>query len=379
MYKRLIFEEIKNKLWSGKVIILAGPRQCGKTTLILDLLHSLEPVVKTKVFNCDNPIDRELLSGHDLDFLKQQLGDAKIIAIDEGQKIEAIGQTLKLLVDHYGKEKQFIVTGSSSINLLSAAGEALTGRKWTYFLYPLSAEELFLDSPGLELLKNRESLLIYGQYPEVAKQTSFESKQQVLKELASSYLYQDVLEYENVKNSDKILALLKALALQIGSEVSYLELSRLLEVSKLTVEKYVDLLEKSFVIFKLSPFTQNKRRELSRMKKIYFYDLGIRNAILNNFNLMPNRSDAGALWENFMVAERMKYRAYHHIYANSYFWRTYDGAEVDLVEERDGKLLGYEFKWDEMRKVRPPKTWLEYPEASFDVIGMKEWKGFIWP
>lgn len=371
MYKRLLKDQVEQKFFLGKVIIVTGARQVGKTTLSGEILESY-PKEQIRFFNCDNPTDRELLGNKDLEFLKQLIGNARIVVIDEGQKVENIGQTLKLVVDCYKEEKQILVTGSSSINLLSNTQEALTGRKYVFTLYPLSLEEIYPDKNQLTIFKELESLLIFGAYPDIIKQKSFDEKIGLLQELRASYLYKDILEFQQIKDSDTLTKLLKALALQIGSEVSYNELSNLVGIDKKTVENYIDLLEKSYVVFRLSPYTKNKRREISKLRKIYFYDLGIRNAIINNFNFLANRNDAGALWENFMIIERLKYRTYHNVHANQYFWRTYDGSEVDLVEEREGKLFGYEFKWGTQRKTRVPKKWLEYLESSFERITAKD-------
>lgn len=371
MYKRLLKDQIKQKFFLGKVIIITGARQVGKTTIYEEILRNY-PKEQIRIFNCDNPTDRELLGNKDLEFLKQLIGNARIVVIDEGQKVENIGQTLKLAIDYYKEQKQILVTGSSSINLLNNTQEALTGRKYVFTLYPLSLEEIYPDKNQLTILKELESLLVFGTYPDVIKQKSFDEKIRLLQELRASYLYKDILELQQVKNSDALTKLLKALALQIGSEVSYNELSSLVGIDKKTVEHYIDLLEKSYVIMRLSPYTKNKRREISKLRKIYFYDLGIRNAVINNFNFLANRDDTGALWENFMIIERLKYRAYHNMYADQYFWRTYDGSEVDLVEERGGKLFGYEFKWSTQRKTRAPEKWLEYPGSSFEQITAKD-------
>lgn len=358
------------------MIIITGPRQSGKTTLVSKLASELKNK-KIKSFNCDNPGDREVLSDRDLEFLKPLIGSSDLILIDEGQKVKNIGQTLKLLVDYYKNRKQIIVTGSSSINLLNSVQEPLTGRKYIYELYPLSVEEIY-EEDTLTLAKELESLLIFGTYPEIINSKSFDEKTERLKNLASSYLYQDVLEFQNIKNSDILKTLLKALALQVGSEVSYNELSRMMGVDKRTVENYVDLLEKNFVIFRLPSFSKNKRRELSRSKKIYFYDLGIRNAVINNFSFLDNRNDIGALWESFMISERLKYRSYHRIYADQYFWKGYDGGEVDLVEEINGKLYGYEFKWGPKIKSRKiPEKWLAYKPESYKIINKENLGGWI--
>lgn len=378
MYKRLIKAQLKGKFFQGKVIIITGARQTGKTTLSMEIMDDLDIKDNIRMFNCDNPTDRELLSNKDLEFLIQLIGEASVVFIDEGQKVETIGQTLKLLADHFKNKKQILVTGSSSFNLLDKTSEALTGRKLVYHLFPLSLEEIYPDKNLLKLNKELENYLIYGSYPEVVGQKSFEDKQELLKELSSSYLYRDILEFQEIKNANIILSLLKALALQIGQEVSYAEISRLIGIDKNTVERYVDILEKSYIIFRLSPYTKNKRREISKLRKVFFYDLGIRNAVINNFNFLSERNDLGGLWENFIIAERLKFQAYHKIYTNNYFWRTYDGAEVDLVEERGGKLNGFEFKWKhKKRDMKPSVKWREYENSSYQIISPEDLGGFV--
>jgi len=378
MYKRLLQKIIEQKFFKGKIIIITGARQTGKTTLSLELVKKF-PKKEIRLFNCDNPTDRQELYNKDLEFLNQLIGNAKIVLVDEAQKVENIGEILKLLVDFHKKKKQIIVTGSSSVNLLDNTQEPLTGRKYVYNLFPLTLEEIFPEKNQLKMLKTLESLLVFGSYPEVVSQRSFNDKQELLQELASSYIYKDILEFQQIKSPDVLLRLLKALALQIGSQVSYSELANTIGIDKKTVEKYIDLLEKSFVIFRLSPYTKNKRREIFKLKKIYFYDLGVRNAIINNFNFFENRNDIGDLWENFIIAERIRYRAYHKIYANQYFWRTYDGKEVDLVEEKSGKLEGYEFTWNlkKAKKKSSPITWLDYPKSSWQIITSRDLNGFV--
>ena len=377
LYLRALEKKLKRDSFKGKALIVIGPRQVGKTTLIKEVLKSCKKE-KVKQINCDNPSDLESLEEKNLGFLESIVGNSTILFIDEAHKVPNIGQTLKILVDHYGKKLQIFVTASSSINLLYKTQEPLTGRKFVYNLYPLSMEEIYPDKDFLKIQKELEQLLIFGSYPEIVKRKSFEEKIQLLRELSTSYLYKDILEFQQVKNPNIINKLLKALALQIGQEVSYNELSSLLEVDKSTIERYVDLLEKCFVIFRLSPYTQNKRKELSRLRKIYFYDLGVRNAIINNFNFLDSRDDIGRLFENFMIVERLKYREYHQIYADQYFWRTYDGSEVDLIEEKDGKLFGFEFKWNINKKhSRKPLKWLEYKNSSFKVITRENILGFI--
>ncbi|MDP1845382.1 MAG: ATP-binding protein [Candidatus Moranbacteria bacterium] len=378
MYKRLLKKQIKSKLFSGKAIIITGARQTGKTTLALEIIGEIKPKKKTRLINCDNPTDRVLLSNKNLDFLKQLVGDAEIIFIDEGQKAETIGQTLKLLVDYYKKKKQFIVTGSSSFNLLDRTEEALTGRKFVFRLFPLSAEEIFPDKNFLSFQKSLEGLLIYGSYPEVVQQKSFEDKQDLLLSITSSYLYKDILEFRAIKNPEILTSLLKALSLQIGKEVSYTEISNLIGIDKKTVESYIDILEKSYIIFRLPPYYSNRRKEISKLRKIYFYDVGIRNAVINNFNFLDARGDIGELWENYLMVERMKFQTYHKIIANNYFWRTYDGTEIDLVEDGGGKIVGYEFKWNEKKgRMRAPDKWKEYKNSGYKIVTPKTIQDFI--
>lgn len=373
MYKRALEQIIGKKFFKGKIIIIVGARQTGKTTLSLKLMKKL-PREAIRSFNCDNPTDRQELANRDLEFLKQLVGKAKMIFIDEAQKVENIGETLKLLVDFYKKKKQIIITGSSSLNLLDRTQEPLTGRKYTYQLFPLSLAEIYPDKNYLKIFKELESLMIFGSYPEVVSQPSFKEKKELLRELASSYIYKDILGFQNVKSPDVLIKLLKALALQVGSQVSYNELSSVVEIDKKTIERYVQLLEKNFVIFRLKPFTKNKRREISKLKKIYFYDNGIRNAVINDFNFLGNRQDVGALWENFMITERMKFRFYNNIDVEQYFWRTYDGSEIDLIEEKSGKLDGYEFKWGLEKKTKKQNfPWLD----SYKLIDKKNLKSFV--
>lgn len=301
-----------------------------------------------------------------------------MIIIDEGQKILTIGQTVKLIVDHFKSAKQVVVTGSSSIHLLNQTEETLTGRKYVYTLYPLSWEELYPTHNQLALHTKLDQLLVFGQYPEVAQAASFGEKEELLRELVRSYLYKDILELHAVKHADALVALVKALALQIGSQVSYTELGRLTGLDKNTVTRYITLLEQAYVIFRLSPFSVNKRNEIVKLKKVYFFDVGVRNAIINNFNFPTERADAGALWENLLMVERLKYREYHDIYANQYFWRTYDGQEIDLVEERGGHLYGYEYKWNERKqRTSPPPAWQAYPDSSYTTITKANVQGFV--
>lgn len=372
MYKRLLQKIITPKFFQGKINMIVGPRQTGKTTLGLEVIKRF-PKKEIRFFNCDNPSDRDYLNNKDLEFIKQLIGEVKIIFIDEAQKVDNIGEILKLMVDFYKKRKQIIVTGSSSLNLLDRTQEPLTGRKYVHQLFPLSLEEIYPDGNYLKMMKELEGLMIFGSYPEVVSQRSFKEKKELLRELASSYIYKDIFGFQEIKSPDILTKLLKALALQVGSQVSYNELANIVNVDKKTIERYIDLLEKSFVIFRLKPFTKNKRREISQLKKVYFYDTGIRNAVINNFDFFNGRNDVGILWENFMIAERMKFRFYHKIDREQYFWRTYDGNEVDLIEEGGGKLSGYEFKWGpKSKRKRLGFPWLD----SYRLITKDNWPTF---
>ncbi len=375
MIKRILKENILKHAFQGQVLIIQGPRQVGKTTLSLEIVKDLKAKGGVQIFNCDDPDHRELLENKGLESLKGAIGNARIVFIDEGQKLSTIGQTLKLLVDHFKKTIQIIVTGSSTMNLLDKTQEALTGRKKVYSLYPISAEEV---TAGVDFDEKKLGIfLVFGSYPHVVTAQKREDKIDALKELKTSYLYRDVFDFQGMKNADIFMNLVKSLAYQIGNEVSYTELANLLRINRATVERYIHVLEQSFIVFRLPVFTKNKRRELSKLRKIYFYDVGIRNAVINNFNPIDKRDDLGALWENFMVVERMKYREYHHIEANQYFWRTYDGSEVDLVEEREGRLYGYEFKWKPREYARVLAKWKEYKGSSYQIITPDKLKGFI--
>lgn len=374
MFNRKIMPYIQNDFFKGKVLLVIGSRQVGKTTLIKELLSKVPSDKKVRILNLDNNADRDLLSQDNFEVLNRVFANDDFIFIDEAQRSQSIGLVLKLLVDNYGKTKQIIATGSSSLNLLDNTSEPLTGRKFTYHLYPLSLQEIYENE--FELKKHLESNLLYGFYPDVVVQKSNEDKIRVLRELSTSYLYKDILEFQGIRNPEVLAKLLQLLALQIGSEVSYSELATKLGIDYKTVEKYIDLLEKSFVVYRLSAYSTNKRREISKNKKIYFYDLGIRNTIIDNFNPMHLRTDAGAIWENFLISERLKYRNYNKIYAKQYFWRTYDDSEIDLVEEHSGKLFGYEFKLTK-NKGKIPESWEKYDTASYEVINGDTLTNFV--
>ena len=360
LFKRTITRKLLNDFFQGRALILVGARQTGKTTLVRMALEQLGDRYTVKTINGDDPLERDALTDKSLDYLRRVLGDAQILFVDEGQKIRTIGQSVKLLVDYFGSQRQIIVTGSSTLNLLDATQEPLTGRKFVYILHPLAISEIFPRPDFLDLQKNLEERLLYGSYPRVVQQTSFEAKIRELRELVASYLYRDILELQQVKSPDLLHRLLQALALQIGSGVSYTELAQTVGADKNTVERYIQLLEHSFVIFRLPPYAANQRRAISKLRKIYFWDTGIRNALIQNFNPLDLRTDSGALFENWMIAERLKRNAYEGKLVTSYFWRTYDGNEIDYLEESGGQVQGYEFK------RRPAETRL-FQKGGFSV------------
>ncbi len=349
MYTRILTESIVEKLFSGEIIMIIGARQVGKTTLLENFLSDKE--YESIKFNGDFLDDRELLNSQDKERLLMIIGDKRYIIIDEAQKAKNIGNTLKILVDHFKNTKQIIVTGSSSIHLLDNTSEALTGRKIVYHMYPISFEEISKTYSIQKAEKQIEDLLIFGSYPKVLLENSHIGKKEKLTELTTSSLYKDILEFQNIKNSDVLTKLLKALALQIWWEVSYQELGKIVSIDAKTVEKYIDLLEKSFIIFRLPPYFTNKRKELNKMNKIYFYDLGIRNTLINNFNFLDQRDDKWALRENFVILERMKRRKYHKNTAYQYFRKEYNGKEIDLIEEDNWMIRAYECKLSKESKI----------------------------
>lgn len=358
---RLAYSLIHEKLFKGKAIILLGPRQTGKTTLLKTLTASLNQPVQW--LNCDDPTVRESLEDASLNILKLIIGEKKILVIDEAQRVKNIGLTMKLITDEL-KDIQLLVSGSSALELANETNEPLTGRKWEYFLYPISWKEL-VDSLGyLEAKQQLETRVIFGMYPEVVTHSG--SEKQLLAQLAGSYLYKDLLTFRGIRKPELLDKLLKALALQIGQEVSFNELANLLQVDKTTVSDYVQLLEQAFIITRLQPLSRNLRNEISTSRKIYFWDTGIRNALLGNYTPLSSRPDAGALWENFLITERIKYGHYNQSYGNRYFWRTRTQQEIDYVEERDGKFYAFEFKLNPKKKAKFPRSFSEaYSNTNF--------------
>lgn len=372
MIKRIL--EIKNLIEKGKVLMIYGPRQVGKTTLIKSFLD--ETKLKYRYDTGDSFEIANNLSQCTYKSTDEHVGNYELIVIDEAQKIENIGNALKLMVDRH-PNKYYIVTGSSSFDLANKTDESLTGRKNVYTLYPISQVELNLDISKSELKSNLEDYLIYGSYPEVLSKKNSSDKEFVIKMIANSYLIKDILEFNRIKNSQTIYKLLKLLAFQIGSEVSTTELASQLSVDVKTVSYYLDLLQKSFVLFPLYGFSRNLRNEINKMNKYYFYDVGIRNALISNFNKLENRNDIGQLWENFILIERIKNNEYKKISTNYYFWRTYDQKEIDLIEENSGKLFGFEMKWTN-KKTKSPKLWLEtYENAEYKEINRDNYFDFV--
>ena len=327
--KRHLEKIIRDNLFKGKIIIIYGARQVGKTTLVKKILNDFKKPYG--YFNCDElDILNRFQNATNSSNLKQIIGNNKLVVIDEAQRVKNIGIKLKLLVDNF-PNIQVIATGSSSFELSNIINEPLTGRSLEFWLFPFSLNEIYNKNQFLEAERNLESLLIYGSYPEIINLTSFDQKAQRIKYLASNYLYKDILKFDNIKSSEIIVKLLQALALQIGSEVSYNELANLIGVNKQTIANYISLLEKAFIIFRLSPYSGNMRKAIGKLRKIYFFDLGIRNAIINNQNPLSIRDDIGKLWENFIISEKYKQQLGLGFKTNYYFWRTYDKQEVDLV------------------------------------------------
>ncbi len=362
--------QFKQWMFRGKVLILIGSRQVGKTTLISEISKNFaqEDVL---FVNCDESDVRAVLENSSSTALKAFIGSKKLFIIDEAQRVKGIGLTLKLIADTL-KEVQVIATGSSAFDLRNELEEPLTGRKIVIELFPISTQEMVQHTSYLEEKRMLEQRMIYGMYPEIINNTTDAKK--LLKELSDSYLFKDILSYKDIRQPDALRKLLTALSLQVGSEVSYNEIGNLIGLDKETVERYIDLLEKSFVVFRLTSLSRNGRNELKKSRKIYFYDNGVRNAVINNFNPLSLRADVGDLWENFMISERRKNLHYNQIFANTYFWRTHTQQEIDYIEEREGKLFTYKFNWSEKKKAKLPKSFAElYPENEFELINSKNY------
>ena len=351
MINRELEKVIVGKLNTGKAIIILGPRQVGKSTL-LEVIKA-KTNRKTLYLNCDDNDVKKALTEVTINQLKRIIGNHEVVMIDEAQRVKNIGLTLKLITDQL-KKVQLIVTGSSSLDLANMVNEPLTGRKFEYQLFPFSTKELADHYGFMEESRNLETRLIYGNYPDVVQNPGNEPE--ILKNLASSYLFKDIFIYQDIRKPEFIEQLLEALALQVASEVSYNELAQLLKTDPHTIQRYISLLEKAFVIYRIRSFSRNLRNELKKSRKIYFYDNGIRNTILGNFSRLSSRTDTGLLWENYFISERMKYLHYNKIYANRYFWRTRQQQEIDHIEDYNGQLTAYEIKWNPGKKIKFPKT-----------------------
>jgi predicted AAA+ superfamily ATPase len=372
MIPRILQKNIQNKLFKGKVILIFGSRQVGKTTLLSNLSKKHKNI---QWFNADEIEVQSIFEKASLVNFKAILKQNALVIIDEAQNIKDIGIKLKIIVDNL-KNIQLLVSGSSSFELANILNEPLTGRKFEYQLFPISFEEMTNHTGFFEEHKMLNQRLIFGYYPDVIE--NYSNAKQLLKQLTDSYLYKDILIWNRIKKSDKLVKLLQALAYQIGNQVSYNELGRMVGLDNETVENYIILLEQSFVIYRLQSFSRNLRNELKQSRKIYFYDNGIRNALIGNYNPLELRNDIGYLWENFIITERMKFIHYNNIYCNRYFWRTHAQQEIDYIEERDGNLFAYEFKWNTHKRVKIPKSFLKaYPNAEAKIITPENYYEFI--
>lgn len=370
--RRIIQHSIENRLFKGKVVIIYGARQVGKTTLIREIEKKYPN--ESMYVNCDEPDVRELLTDATSTELKTFIGQKRLIFIDEAQRVKNIGITLKLLADTLSNI-QVVATGSSSFDLSNEIIEPLTGRTYEFYLYPFSFEELTQIHSPQELQRLLGWRLVYGMYPEVVMKG--DEAGEIVKTIAKNYLFKDVLQFQRLKNPEILEKLLQALALQIGREVSYPELANTVGVDQKTVAHYLHILEKAFVIFRLNPYSRNLRKELGKLRKVYFVDTGIRNAIINNLNPLHLRQDIGELWENFLISERRKKNNNQSRDVNSYFWRTYQQQEIDYLEVQGGSIIGFEFKW-RPKGFRPPKSFIEaYPKSDVTLIHKDNFQSFV--
>jgi predicted AAA+ superfamily ATPase len=371
---REIIDKVIKKMQPNKVVMVVGARRVGKTVLVEEILKRIKELNLS--LNGEDINVRDKLINRTVENYKQLLGTNKLLYIDEAQKIPDIGQILKLMVDEIEGLK-IIISGSSSFDIYKDAGEPLTGRKFTFKLYAFSENELNQIENSISKIDKLKERLVYGNYPELTHIPDQKDKREYLNEMISSYLLKDILVYENIKNSQKLFNLLRLIAFQTGSEVSLQELGSQLGISKNTVEKYLDLLSKVYILHKVEGFSRNLRKEITKNSRWYFLDNGIRNATIANFNPITSRNDVGQLWENYMISERLKYQEYNRISVNNYFWRTYEQQEIDWIEERDGRLYGYELKWKDSKVKIPPQWKKAYPEASFEVINKDNFHSWI--
>jgi uncharacterized protein len=370
MYTRFLYHRIGKRVNSGKAIVVMGPRQSGKTTLIESILAS----VNYLLLSGDDPKTKSMLTEPNTQQIRSIIGRFKYVFIDETQRIPGIGLTLKIITDHF-KDVQLFVSGSSSFDLSTSINEPLTGRKWEYLLYPVSWEEYELHHGYLYAEQNLENRLTFGFYPDVLNHVGDEIP--VLRNLVSSYLYKDILAHADIRKPEVLDKLVQALALQVGSEVNYTELAQICNVDKNTIIKYIEILEKGFVVFKLGSYSRNVRNEIKTSKKIYFYDNGIRNMIIGNFDPIGLRPDKGALWENFLIAERIKQIGYKQSLARVYFWRTIQQQEIDFVEDEGGKVAGFEFRWHNRKGYRTPKSFTDAYQSEVKLIDRNNFREFV--
>lgn len=374
--KRTIITEFERKLVPNKVLILLGARRVGKTELIKNYLKNISLTTYLQL-NGEDKNDALLLQERTVSNYKILLSGIDLLVIDEAQNIPEIGLILKLIVDSIEGIK-VIATGSSIFDLNNNLGEPLVGRKNTIYLFPLAQIEFSKKENYKQTVENLEKRLLFGSYPELEHYEDWEDKKEYLFEIINSYLLKDILVFEGIKNSDKIYALLRLIAFQVGKEVSLQELGTQLNISKNTVANYLDLLSKVFIIYKVEGFSKNLRKEITKSSRWYFYDNGIRNGIINNFNRLENRTDVGDLWENYLASERIKKQNYQKIKTTNYFWRTYDQQELDWLEEKADSLAGFEFKWNERKKSKIPTAFAKaYPEATFEIINKQNYLEFI--
>jgi predicted AAA+ superfamily ATPase len=372
MIARTVVDNIRKRLDDRKVLVILGSRQVGKTTSFHQLFDEHKDVLW---WNGDESDVRAALENTSSARLKTLIGNHRILVIDEAQRIDNIGLAAKIIYDTIPGVK-VLLSGSSAFEIKNKTNEPLTGRKWEYQLFPLSFAEMVKHHGLLEEKRMLEHRMIYGYYPEVVTQTA--DAKSTLSQITNSYLYKDILMLENIHKAEKLERLVQALAFQIGHQVSYNELSQTCGLDNQTVEKYIDLLEKSFVVFRIPSFSRNIRNELKKSRKIYFYDNGVRNAVIKQFNSLELRDDTGALWENFLVSERMKYINYHFHYCNRYFWRTHAQQEIDYVEDKDGLLSAFEFKWNPKAKSKVPKAFsTAYPNSEFKTIHRDNFYSFL--
>lgn len=363
MITRQLQPQIENSLGKGKAIILLGARQVGKSTLIHSIFGNRDDVLW---LNGDDPDIQRIFADMTSDRLRLFLGNKKIVVVDEAQRIKEIGLRLKLITDQM-KDIQVIATGSSSLQLASGVSESLTGRKREFELFPLSFKELAEYTDTLTETRSIPHRMIFGYYPEVV--TNPGEEKEILRELSSSYLYKDILQLDGIGRPEKLVSLTQALARQIGDQIAYREIGQLIGLDAKTVERYIDILEKNYIVFRLGSFSRNLRNELKFSKKIYFYDLGLRNAVINDFRVPELRDDCGALWENYFIVERLKQNHYSRRFANMWFWRTTQQKEIDLIEEKDGVITAFEAKWNTAKKASVPLSFMQsYPEATFHVV-----------